>query len=54
MTPAQTPLDRAILAYRANPTPQNHARLMAAQAAHATIFYRAQADEYVTRTKRES
>jgi hypothetical protein len=43
-------LNRAILAYRENPTPENRAALLAAQSAHVNHFYAEQAAEFVRRT----
>lgn len=43
-------LDLAIAAYRADPTPENHARLLAAQRAEATSFMRRQSNEFIERT----
>lgn len=45
-----TTTDAAILAYRADPTPKNMARLLAAQKADTEVFYVSQAAEFVRRT----
>jgi hypothetical protein len=42
-------LDAAILAYRADPSEENRARLMALQRAHVDHFYREMSAEYVSR-----
>jgi hypothetical protein len=44
-------LDRAILAYRENPTEANRAAAMAAQRAHTNEFHRSQAAEFIQRTR---
>jgi hypothetical protein len=43
-------LERAIIAYREDPTEANRARLLAAQSAHVNDFYAEQAREFVGRT----
>jgi hypothetical protein len=48
VTPSQ--LDVAVLAHRQDPTPATRAALMAAQAAHADAFMRAQTQDYQART----
>lgn len=48
---AASEMDNAIDAYRADPTEENRARLMAAQEAHVNNFYRARATEYVARCR---
>lgn len=37
-----TPLDKAIIAYRENPTPENRERLDAASKAHVQAFFHRQ------------
>jgi hypothetical protein len=44
-------LDRAVIAYREDPTEANRLRLLAAQAAHTEAFYREQSDEFIERTR---
>jgi hypothetical protein len=46
-----TELDRAILAYRANPTEANRLRVLAAQEAHMLAFFRRQTEEFQVRTR---
>ena len=48
---SESKLDAAIQAYRENPTPENHAKLLALQAAHTNTFYASQTADYIRRTK---
>lgn len=43
-------LDKAVIAYRDNPTPENRAVLIAAQRAHADAFAAEQTAEFQRRT----
>jgi hypothetical protein len=47
-------LDAAVLAYRANPTDENHVALMAAGMDHMSAFFKEQAEEFQTRTHGEA
>jgi hypothetical protein len=49
--PAVAITDHAVLAYRADPTPENYERLLAAQRGHAESFMRTQTIEFIHRTK---
>jgi len=49
--PTPTELDKAILAYRNDPTELNRERLIRLQRERATGFYKANANEYIGRTK---
>lgn len=44
-------LDKAIIAFRANPTPENRAALMTAAKRHNEHFVREQTGNYIERTK---
>ena len=45
-----TPLDKAVIAYREDPSPVNRERLLQAQREHVESFYARCAEEFVART----
>lgn len=49
-TPPGSSLDRAVLAYRNNPTSENRAKVDELLHAHVDAFYRSQAAEFIKKT----
>jgi hypothetical protein len=49
--PAESALDRAVLAHRADPSEANKAEVMRLMVAHRDRFHREQTDDFIRRTR---